>query len=283
MFNSSCIEKKVTPETHAYLRDHSISGVPVIPAVLAIEWVVGVAKKVKPNWFVQKCSDFRVLKGISIKGFEQEETVFQLEYHVENEGDFSAEVVIKVISSAGVLHYQARVLMGKAPTLVNHIDPNYEKKLQLSQYTKSIAETNRENLFHGKEFQFIKNIIGYSDIGMKAELAPSQSVGYRIHGWDTDIAAFEGGLQMAAIWSRWQTKGSALPSGFKELKIYEAIDAEGPVHCLMKGRVINQFSVEFDLIFYNAKNQVFAELNKLSATMLPWDYSVKATEEQYNR
>jgi hypothetical protein len=70
--HTTTVDIMVDPQMHPFLSSHCVQGdVPVLPAVLALEWFVRVARLARPDLVVACCRDLKVLAGVSLPDFSQ--------------------------------------------------------------------------------------------------------------------------------------------------------------------------------------------------------------------
>ena len=73
----------------------------------------------------------------------------------------------------------------------------------------------------------IDNVIGVGDAGIDAVLSGTAAKEWSGQ-WATDPAAFDGGLQLALLWSKHVLGGATLPTAVGALKTYVDGPASGP-------------------------------------------------------
>jgi hypothetical protein len=248
---SGTVTRAVHARDYPFLRDHAIAGNPVFPVVLALEWFVQLAQELRPGMVAVACRDLKVLKGITLPSFEGAGDHFIVRATETGPNVLAMEIT----SGGGPAHYRATVeLAAHAPAR-----PSAPTPAALRAYDHALAEVYGAFLFHGPGFQVIRAITGASDAGMEATLTGTRDIGWTVNGWKTDLAAFDGGLQLALLWNRIHTDAAALPTAIGAWLSYGA-PAAGPVRCVLTGRKISGRAVASDLTFVDGAGTVFAEL-----------------------
>ena len=131
-----------------------------------------------------------------------------------------------------------------------------------------------EILFHGPQFQMIRNIDGISDRGVAAELSGvveakwGDAVGTK-GSWYTDPVAIDGGLQLSLLWCERVLGGRSLPTGIEEVRTWVDQPVTGRIQCTLVGRsAAGQKSVS-DLWFRDETGRLVAELKGVETHLLP--------------
>ncbi len=254
------VSKVVEAGAYPFLTDHAIAGSPVFPVVLALEWFVQLAHELRPGLVAVACRDLKVLKGITLPTFFGKGDRFE----VRAEETAPNTLAMEIRTPGGPLHYRATVeLAPRSPS-----SPTAPTPAALPAYAHALTEVYGRFLFHGPGFQVIQRVDGASDTGMEATLTGTHDIGWTTNGWQTDLAAFDGGLQLALLWNRLHTHAASLPTGIGAWLSYGA-PAPGPVRCALTGRKAKGPSVVSDIAFVDARGVVFAELRGVETHALP--------------
>ncbi|PRP90688.1 Polyketide synthase PksJ [Enhygromyxa salina] len=219
------LEVHLDRRTHAYLADHSIAGVVVVPVVLAMEWFSRMARAFRPDLQLQAITDVRVLRGIKLHGFEGAGDRLTLRCRQLSNGR-GVVLELELLGEGGALHYRAKAKMdarGSAPSIESGETP----KLALGAWGD--ASIYGDVLFHGRDFQVIETLDGVGADGISGTLKGVRRAGWTSEPWQVDVAALDGGLQLAVLWARERLGGATLPMGIGELHIGSAPVTEGPV------------------------------------------------------
>ncbi len=255
-------------ETHAYLQEHCIDNVPVMPAAVALEIMSEAACFLCSGWHVVEAHDFRLFKGIVLK--EQNCHLQVVISQPVYDGDKGFEVNAAIQSGQDDrmqrVHYRTVLRFDrKFPEGFKYKPQSHtEKKL-------NAAEVYAGWLFHGPRFQVIEEIEGMSRGGVRALLRttfPSQwmlNVGIGCNQWLFDPALVDAAAQMALVWDRAYHNESALPTRFCRVIRYSEIL---PKRVYMNFELIASESpqlVRANVCFSDADNNVVLSIEGLES------------------
>ena len=254
------LTRRVHARDYPFLRDHTIADTPVFPVVLALEWFVEIARELRSDARVVVCRDLRVLKGIVLSRLETDGDL--VEVHATETGP--DRLAMEIRSLTGTPHYRATIEYTDQPAPAPAPPPFG----RLAKYPHTPEQIYAHLLFHGPDFQVIRNVRGVSDTEMDADLDSIADAGWNTRTWATDMAALDGGLQMVLLWTRHRTHSASLPTGIAAWRGYGR-PAPGPVRCLLNGRKVGPNNTVSDLAFVDAGGRVYAELIGVEAHVLP--------------
>lgn len=204
-------------DNHAYLEDHRIDDIPVLPAAVALEIMAEAASQLWPGWVVVEACDCRLLKGIELKEQNQKfSLVMNSQKYSSNDG-FKVNVAIQSEQDNGTHRFHYRSVLRLKQKLPNGF--KYEPKLH-TERKLTVSKAYNEWLFHGPIFQVIEEIDGLSDNGANALVSttsPDQwmvNVDPKHNRWIFDPAIVDAAAQMAWLWARTFRNESALPVRF---------------------------------------------------------------------
>jgi len=201
-------------DNHAYLQEHCIDDVPVLPAAVALEIMVEAATSLLPGWLVIEAHEFCLLKGIELKKKGQEFKLIIKPPPYGSSNGFEVSCTLQSEQEAGnkQVHYRSVLrLEQQFPQSLVHEPQSYTDK-QLP-----VAKAYNEWLFHGPRFQVIKAIDGLSDNGAKALVRTSRpsewmgNIGSCNDQWGFEPALIDAAAQMAILWARVFRNETALP------------------------------------------------------------------------
>ena len=206
----------VLGDTHAYLQEHCIDDVPILPAAAALEMMSEAASHLWPGWIVVEARDCQLLKGIELKERDQK---LQLTVRPPTYGSshsFEVNAAIQTEQADGRrIHYRSVLRFAQQlPQRFKH-EPQLFTEKELV-----VTKAYDEFLFHGPRFQVIETIDGLSDGGANALLGttcPAQwlaNIETDHHRWLFDPAVVDTAAQMAILWCRLFRNETALPVRF---------------------------------------------------------------------
>ena len=125
-------------------------------------------------------------------------------------------------------------------------------------------------LFHGPDFQVIREVEAVSEDGISASMHGVRAVGWPEEGWRTDAAALDGGLQLALLWSEHVLGGASLPTGIGRFRTWTDTPQDGAFRCVLTGsRASRGGKAVSDMVFLDQNGKPFAELSGVETHLLP--------------
>jgi hypothetical protein len=207
----------VLGEAHAYLKEHCIDQIPVVPAAVAMEMMSEAASQLWPGWTVAEVRDCQLLKGIKLNTANQ---MVSLIIHPPTYGSsegFEVNAAIQSDKDDGqhCLHYRSVLCLA----------PQYPRPFKLKpqlfmEKEINVAAAYNDWLFHGPRFQVIEKINGLSEQGANAVVSKTYPSQWLLHPntnhnkWLFDPALVDAAAQMAIIWSRVFRNETSLPMRF---------------------------------------------------------------------
>lgn len=227
-----------------------------------VEWFARAARAARPELRFVSCEDIKVLKGISLSSFEAGEGFKVLVDQVSN-GD-GAVLRLELRSMSGTRHYCAMARMaapGSHPARLKGGSPLLGAEAWQDPVYGDV-------LFHGPALQVIEDVTGVSDQGIAAELLGTAGRGWREEPWQTDVAAMDGGLQLALLWAKRMLGGSSLPTAVGRYQGTGEIPS-GAIHAVLTGRVVGKSKTVSDIVFTNSEGRPIARLEGVETHLLP--------------
>jgi len=253
---------RVDAESHPWLASHRIKGVPVVPAVVALEWFVRAARAARPDLHLVACRDLRVLRGIKLSRFDDGGDRLTVRCRrVPSEAGVT--LALELRGEGDVLHYSATAEMAGRPAAPGAPAPPLEGLAAWGE------EVYGGVLFHGPDFQVIRRMGGLDERGVTAQLAGTREQGWAGQGWRTDVAAMDGGLQMALLWAERVLGGASLPTAIGAFQPYTDAPPEGPIHATLTRRSASGARAVSDITFTDERGVPIAELKGVETHLLP--------------
>ena len=202
---------------HAYLAQHRIDGVAVLPAAAAAEMMAEAAGALWPGWKVVEVRDFRLIKGVEVRdGGRALQVVVNAPPYGSSEG-FDVDVTIRSDAGAGrsLVHYRCGLRLEQQVPPAFALELPRHDELQLT-----VARAYDELLFHGPCFQVIEGIDGLSERGASARVRSTRPSDWLAaptgaqEQWLFDPALIDAAAQMALLWARTLHGHSCLPARF---------------------------------------------------------------------
>ena len=250
------LEVQVQRAGHAYLAGHAVNGEPVVPVVLAAEWLARAARSFRPGLTLIALHDLAVLKGIRLGGFEQGGDRFRIEARPAPAetllSDGGSELQLMLLDSAGRPRYSARAELHAQAASPEKIAP----KLALEAW--SGASPYPDQLFHRDQFELIEQMHGISDAGIAAEVRSVQQANWPEQSWHFDVAALDGGMQLAVLYAQRMLGANNLPTAIASVRHYPTTAHVGPITATAYPRALSKAASTTDIYFVNG--QRIAEL-----------------------
>ncbi len=264
------LEVAVNEATHPFFVDHAIQGTPVVPVAMAIEWFARSVQGFGPELVLDRLSDLKVLRGISLPDFgkETQHLVVRAKQLTNGSG---ATVALELGDVDGAIYYRCTATLISADQRPGRSGAAADPTGLESWGDRAVYDG--ELLFHGPAFQMIRGIEGVSDSAMVAELdgLQHQAALGPSSDWTTDPIAMDGGLQMALLWCKHVLGGASLPTGIQEVRLLERATRTSaePIRCVLTGRSAKGSKSVSDLVFFDAEDEPLAELLGVETHLLP--------------
>ncbi len=250
----------VSRHSHPWLADHAIQGVPVVPVVLAVEWFARAARAFRSDLHLAGIEQVKVLRGVRLQGFDDAGDRLLVVVHQLSNGD-GALLSLELRSASGTRHYSALARMQEAP-VHTHATP---ARVALKPWGDK--PVYGDILFHGPRFQVIRDVQGMSSEGGAAVLDGVDAAGWSFEPWQTDVAALDGGLQLALLWTEQALGGRSLPTGVGRIRLGRV--GHGRLHAVLKGRKAGAGKGISHLVLVDDEGVTVAELNDVETHLLP--------------
>jgi hypothetical protein len=251
------LEISVARASHAYLEGHAINGQPVVPLVLAAEWLARAARSFRPGLPRAALHEVKVLKGIRLGGFENGGDRFTIQATpVDGDG---VQLQMAIRDSQGHLNYSARLELSRED------DASTQAPATLELEPWRGEPLYQDLLFHRGSFELIQTLDGISDQGITATLRGVEHAGWARfstagESWSLDVAALDAGLQMAVLFGRRMLGGPNLPTGIDRIRTFGAMPTTGLLNATAVRRAQGPSSVTTDIVFTDDGGRCVAEL-----------------------
>ncbi len=265
---------ELDPAKHAFLDDHRIEGEPVLPAAVAMEIMAQAAMAAAPGYRFAGYKDFRLFKGIVLKG----DALLDLNVtsrRIDVPGGPSAELesIISMPNNTGYnINYRATILLGAGGSCP---ELGFARLNGTKPFSLSVQEAYNTRLFHEGIFCNIKSIDGmeFGDVkkrGVKGVIKPSSPnmliKGINADGWLIDPVVFDCAYQMALLWTQEACNMMALPSDIDQYVCHRPYDGS-EVFCEVHVNRLDIPKMNMDFIFLDKKGSVFAEALNVSVVL----------------
>jgi NAD(P)-dependent dehydrogenase (short-subunit alcohol dehydrogenase family) len=260
-------EKKlqVDQQTHAFLKDHSVAGAPVIPVCLVINWFMDYAKKYWLNAEIE-LFDIKVLQGIRLEHFNERADTF----YIKEKSNGAETLLLYLLDEENNTRYQATARKKTTAFKKNIVTP-IQKPLT---WAFDIAQAYQDDiLFHGPGFHVITELGAHDQHHAQAAL---QGVTHLVklqpswlgHHYYFDPAILDGGLQLALLFG-YPIMGKTLPMSVATFVAQPTPEINEPITCWLEARSVTSLMGLYDLFFINKANQVIAQMQGVQMIKIP--------------
>jgi NAD(P)-dependent dehydrogenase (short-subunit alcohol dehydrogenase family) len=246
------LEFSVAADTHGYLRGHAMGGAPVLPMVLAAEWLSRAARSFRPGMQHVALRDITVRKGVLLTGFDDGGDRFALQARPSSDRSDST-LCMELRGSGGVLHYSVSV-----EELGEWLTEDGLPDLALDAWDGE--PLYGDVLFHRGDFELIEELHGISDEGASGQVRGVERAGWPGGPWLMDVAALDGALQLAVVYGHRMLGGANLPAAIDELRYFRSGPITGRVTATVFSRKVSDISVTTDIVLIDELGQRVAEL-----------------------
>jgi hypothetical protein len=131
-----------------------------------------------------------------------------------------------------------------------------------------VSEIYKDMLFHGPELQVIKSLKGVSGDSATAVLGGIEKMSWPDALWKYDVAALDGGLQLAILWGIHNLNKKSLPTKIGACYSYQNGPITGPIDCVLSGKSIQNGRTVSDISFFDHEGKLAAKLCDVEMHML---------------
>lgn len=265
------VQIRVDQAHYPYLLSHQVRNKPVLPMVLALEWMVRLIRQYWPAGALFRLQDLQVRKGVILDALA---TGHWLQLAIQAVPDSQPPQLALTLASWAspeatqpVVHYTAQAVM-LTKALANPLAGAQVTGLQPAPWP---ALYSQNVLFHGPDFQMLQQVQGVSAQGLVVSLKGAATMPWPAQTWQTDMAALDGALQAAILWGLLTMGTGSLP-----MKIGQFIPLQpwgtlprGELQCVLLGRKHSARHTVSDILLQQADGQAFAVLQGVELYATP--------------
>ena len=253
------MQVRVDSQTYPYLASHTIEKCAVVPMMLVAEWFMRAARACFPQQTPIRILDLQVLRGIQLQQYQENGDVLSI--HVAKAND---EPVLNMLleGSTKIRHYSAKIAWDDPKTATTQTDSMAAHTGDPWPFAAAAAYVP-ERLFHGPDFHVIKELQWISENSCQAVIHGVNKLSWPLSNWIIDVAALDGGLQLAILWGQHQTGKTSLPTRFASCTVYRQTPVNGAITCQLHGRLVGQHRSEINLVFVTEDKQVCMQIDGL--------------------
>jgi NAD(P)-dependent dehydrogenase (short-subunit alcohol dehydrogenase family)/acyl carrier protein len=248
----------VNKEKYPFIDSHRIKDVPVVPMVLVLEWFIKAAGLHSPDFDHIVCKNLKVLRGITLNNYTAGSEHLMISCRQVSNGDMPIRLALTLPAPNGGSFYSAEVEMSLNDQVRKKVMRS--KKNGLPSWKWDVSEIYKEKLFHGPKFQVIRSLEGVSEEKATCILNGTNEMQWPDAPWQNDVAALDGGLQLAVLWCKYNINATSLPTAIGTYHRYQNGPISGPIYCELNGKILKNDRTLSDISFFNNEGMLAAKL-----------------------
>ncbi len=156
------IRRQITLDANPFLYDHLVAGKPVLPATIAMSWMISACEQLYPSYKLSSCQNFKGLKGIIFDINTSQKLILCLEEMAKNnheEIEFTAKIISEPSEGKILYHFSGNIkLVRNIPSALyyDNIDIYYQKNPLI---IADIYSNIKKIFFHGNSFRGIRKVL----------------------------------------------------------------------------------------------------------------------------
>jgi acyl transferase domain-containing protein len=269
------MRRKLTLENNPFLYDHVIAGTPVLPATCALSWIINSCERIYPGYRLFRCTDFRILKGITFNESLADEYILEVE-ELEKINLEKIAVKAKIWSQtpAGKIrfHFSAQLILHRnIPDSIIYEGINLTPDNVIATTKKDFYQNGGQTLFHGPSFQEVQRVINITPEKITTECVWTEISKQKQGQFPVDwVNPYITDLSMHAlwIWTQHFHQEGCLPGKVDIYEQFGFIPHNQPfyVSCLVKAKTAS--SAIADFIIHDQQGKVYSQM--LDAHAIIW-------------
>ncbi|QQC92398.1 type I polyketide synthase [Streptomyces alfalfae] len=240
-------------DSHAYLRDHSIRGTPVVPLALGAEWIMRLTNS-------HRLTGLQVLRRIALEGDKNDRLLVELRVHDAPDGSRVAR-----LGPRGPAPYYTAVI----PTAPHRVNPFPSDSAADSLGVTLGDPYAARALFQGPAFRLIHHACLWGHDGAQSVVHGLHDSTWPLEPWHTDAAAVDAGVQTATLWAEHALGRVTVPMGVEDYLLHAAGPAPGPVRCVIRPVAVRDTDLSCDITLCDEDGPPRAHLRGVTLVTVP--------------
>jgi hypothetical protein len=273
------LEAELDPASEAFLQDHALNGVPLLPGVMGIEGFAVAAQHIASilgseggGFRVSRLEEIHFLAPFKFHRHQPRRITWKAQAVRQGRG---LAVTVRLESTPLVLgqaaetvqHFRGKVYLQPVatPLTAAHVTPPYWN----GAYTVPAADIYHL-YFHGPTFQVLAGVqrAGAQVLGkMRMDLPPIVS---QAEGLTTAPLLLELALQTAGIWEAGETGVLALPRAIGQMTLHHLTPSDSPIYAEVTPGAAFDGARCFNARVVDAAGRVYLELQDYQTSPLPY-------------
>lgn len=270
------LEKEISINNDKFILSHIIDSKPVLPAAFMIEYLAYAAISYNPGLTFYSLENFKVLKGIILEPptYTTKILISASKAIPIDIQKYKAYVEIRNAVSE-IIHSTAEVILiesyNSLPKMQDVSYFNYSLT-EFSRYPYTTQEVYKNLLFHGKDFQMIKEILGWTDnkilIKINSAKAPNYYSTEPINSfWITNPITIDGAFQAVILWTLARLDSPSLPSSIEKYVQYSSIPLNDLITIYAEISKFSTYNTKANILFVNTSNEILAKIENYECTL----------------
>ncbi|MEV8341369.1 SDR family NAD(P)-dependent oxidoreductase [Streptomyces niveus] len=247
----------VRADNSPQLADHALTGVPVLPVAMVLNWFAGAATAWLPGagaGVPLVLRDLRVFQKVTLPELAGAGHLLTV-HGSRGAAGSSTGLEAELYGESGMAHFRAVLDTGaEEPDAAAWGSPDGLKPLDRPELYDG------ESLFHGPRFRSVRALHGVSEHGAEATVVGVRALRWPGECWPLDPAAVDGALQLALVWAQMSLGAATLPMAVAECRVYRRGPVDGAARCVLRGRKVHGTGARCDAALIDADGAVRLEL-----------------------
>ena len=258
----------VDADSHPYLDGHRLRDIPVVPAMLVVEWFTRFAEAASPHLKMRRLRDLEVRNGIKLQNFDSGGDALTIS--ARSVGESTRPTLELVLTGDDeTVHYTAIAELGpERDEASDELVAGYDFEVPESPFElDEIYEEGR--LFHGADFEVLTDIEGIGESGGIASLDGLLRMDWPDESWHTDPAAMDGALQIGLLWGLDLIGAQTLPMRVDAFRPFVGAPSDQPLVCRVRRADHSSRKIVADVLIETEAGEPLCELRGVSMFAVP--------------
>ena len=242
----------VAAPEYAYLVDHQVGGVPVVPVASVLDWFARAARAWRPEAGALVLRDLQVLSKITLPRLSGGGHQLVLRGR-ETAGRDGPVLRLDLYGDGDRPKYRASASVAPPPR-----PGPWDTPTGLSPLPRPY---DGAALFHGPRFHALRTAApGISAAGAEGTVSGMRALGWPGSACRVDPAAIDGALQLAVLWAQQAGPGATLPMAVRECRLYRDGAIDDTARCVVRARQAGETGAECDVALIDPDGTIRIEL-----------------------
>jgi 8-amino-7-oxononanoate synthase len=218
---------RLSLDTHPYLGDHRLDGVPVLPLAAAADYALAAGRRLAGGPVV--LAELELIDGVRLT---EAQLLLDIRARGEQRGGALASIDVELASPSGKLHYRARAVPVPRIEAVAQLD----RPAALEPAPLPASEFYARHTFHGPLLRGIARIDGLDArtlVGAVRAARPGE-LGPALRSFVLDPLLVDSSFQLAAYFMLVRHRRAGLPLGFDELRVLAPVAPGATITCIVR-------------------------------------------------